>query len=1086
MKKFLLVCFSFVFVLSAWAQERVVSGKVTAQEDASALPGVNVVLKGTTNGTVTDADGNFKLNVPAAGGSLVFSFIGLQTTEVAVGDRSVIDVGLGLDVQQLTEVVVTAQGITRDQKSLGYAQTTISSALLANKPETDVARALQGRTPGLQILNSSGMAGSSSKISIRGNSSITGINSPLWVVNGVPISTDQNDINGQGQNNFVDGNIAPSRFLDIDPNNIESISVLRGLSATTLYGSQGRNGVILVTTKTGSSKGSKNKFDGSITQSYFTVKAVIPEFQDKWANGFDGAYGEFYSNWGNVMNGTPQRFNHPYYEHRLMFPEFPEFQTAAATLLPGQTIPGYIPAPAPNNVKDFFRTGSSATTSLSLGASSDYGSINFSYSHLNETGFVQHNGVKRDNISLGGTAKLTDRLTLTNVFNFARTDFQTPPTAAGDASNTFGGGPSIFANLFFTPRNIDLMNWPYEDKVTKGSVYYRNTKGITNPRWIEQNARQTSITNRFFSSTNFNYKIADWVNVSYRLGLDTYSDFQTYYNNKSNDAGFSANLTPGAYRTATGISTIQDHSVLVNLNKDISSDLNINGVLGYNYRQNDFRQEGLESLGQVVFGLQEHRNFTSTLPRTWRGDQLNYQTKSAIQGVFVDANLGYKNMLYVGLAARNDWASVLEKDNRSQFYPSGSIAFLPTAAFPNFASSVLDFLKIRAAYGSSANFGSPYNTRPYLTLNTQTRVDGTGNVVSSALPSLLANPNLKPELLTETEFGIEAGMFDNKLKLNASYYNRLAKDQIIQRTLDYSTGFGFTFINAGSISNKGIELSVTVTPIKSSNWRWDITGNYTKNVSLVKSLPDGSKSILVAGFSDLGNFAIEGKPLNVIQGTYVPKAPDGQLLINSTGSYEISSDVAVIADPNPKWFGSLLTSLSYKSISFGMQWDYVSGGQIFSYSAATMVGRGVSKDLQDFDPTLPLILPGVIEQKDGSGNVTGYTPNTIPLTTAGVFFNNTIVGGSADDRGVYDASRVRFREVSLGYTLPKAWVSRLKLTGINISAVGNNLWFNAINAPKYARADFDRTASGAGNGAGFDYLGGPSARRYGVNVKINF
>ena len=1082
MKKFLLVCFSFVIALSALAQDRVVSGKVTAAEDGSALPGVNVVLKGTTNGTVTDTNGSYKLTVPATGGSLLFSFIGLQTQEIPIGDRTVVDISLGLDVTQLTEVVVTSQGILREQKALGYATTTISSALLANKPETDIGRALQGRTPGLQILNASGLAGSASKISIRGNSSITGNNSPLWVVNGVPINTDQNDVNSS----FVDGAIAPSRFLDIDPNNIESISVLRGLSATTLYGSQGRNGVILVTTKTASSKGQQNKFEGSITQSYFAVEAIIPEFQNKWANGFDGAYGEFYSNWGPLMNGVPQRFNHPYYEHRNTFPKFPEFKTSASTLLPGETIPGYIPLPAPNNVKDFFQTGSSSTTSLTLNSKNEFGNLNFSYSHLGETGFIKNNELTRDNFSFGGNAKLTDKLSLTNTFNFAKTAFQTPPTAAGDASNTFGGGPSVFANLFFTPRNIDLMNWPWEDPVTKGSVYYRNTKGITNPRWILENARQTNVTNRFFSSSSLNYKLADWINASYRLGYDTYSEFQTYYNNKSGDAGFSGALTPGAFRTTTGISTVQDHSVLVNINKDLSSDLNISGVIGYNYRKNNYRQEGLESLGQVVYGLQEHRNFTSTLPRDWRGSQLNFQTNSAIQGVFFDANLGFKNMLYVGLSARNDWASVLEKENRSQFYPSGSIAFLPTAAFPNFAADVLDFLKIRAAYGSSANFGTPYNTRPYLSLNSQTRVDGLGNVISSSLPALLANPSLKPELLTEAEVGIEAQLFEKRIRLDVSYYDRNAKNQIIQRTLDYSTGFGSTFINAGTISNKGFEAALTVIPIRRGNFAWDVTANFTKNVSLVKSLPDGSKSILVSGFSNLGNFAIEGQPLNVIQGTSVPKDPDGNLIVSSTGSYEISNDIGVIADPNPKWFGSLITSLSYKSITFGMQWDYVSGGQIFSYSAATMIGRGVSRDLENFDPTLPLILPGVIEQTDGSGNVTGYKPNDIPLTTAGVFFNNTIVGGSASDRGVYDASRVRFREISLGYSLPQSWVSKLKLRSVNISAVGNNLWFNAINAPKYAKADFDRTAYGAGNGAGFDFLGGPSAKRYGVNVKINF
>ncbi|MFM7852598.1 MAG: carboxypeptidase-like regulatory domain-containing protein, partial [Flammeovirgaceae bacterium] len=269
MKNFLLVCFSFCFVLSVWAQERVITGRVTSADDGSSLPGVNVVVKGTTNGTVTDADGKYSLSIPSSNSSLVFSFIGLKTTEVAVGERSVVDVQLGSDVTQLTEVVVTAQGIEKEQKAIGFAQTTISSAMLANKPETDIGRALQGRTPGLLALNSSGLAGSGTKINLRGISSIGNDTQPLWVVNGVPINTSTNDIN----TDFRDGQVSPTRFLDLDPNNIESMSVLRGLQATTLYGSQGRNGVILVTTKTGAGKG-QQKFEGSVNQSYFTVEAV--------------------------------------------------------------------------------------------------------------------------------------------------------------------------------------------------------------------------------------------------------------------------------------------------------------------------------------------------------------------------------------------------------------------------------------------------------------------------------------------------------------------------------------------------------------------------------------------------------------------------------------------------------------------------------------------------------------------------------------------------------------------------------------------------------------------------------------------
>lgn len=1070
MKKYLLTCFALVFAFSLWAQDRTVSGKVTSSEDGSALPGVNVVIKGTTNGTVTDADGNFKLTVTGSAPSLVFSFIGLTTTEIPIGERTVVDVQLTLDVQQLSEVVVTAQGVQRDAKALGYATTTISSELLAEKPETDVGRALQGRTPGLQILSSSGLAGSGSRVNIRGNSSITGNTQPLWVVDGVPINTSSNDINSS----FRDGQVAPTRFLDIDPNNIESISILRGLSATTTYGSQGRNGVILVTTKTGAKGSKQNKFQGSVSQSYFISEAVIPEYQNKWANGFDGAYGEFFSNWGSLFNDQPSGVRHPYWEHRALFPEYPEFGITGGT-----TDAGYIPVAQPNNVADFFKKGSSSTTSINLGASNQFGSLAISYSHLDEKGFIKNNELIRDNFSLGGNAKLTDKLTLASTFNFVRTNFQTPPSAAGEGSNSVGG-PSIFSNLFYTPRNIDLTNWPWENPVTHGSVYYRNNASITNPYWLLNNSLQTSITNRFFSSSSLKYDVTDWLNVTYRLGLDTYTEDQTYYVNKGG-VGFDSNLTPGAYRSQSSNNTIYDHSVLIGIEKELNQDFDLTGLVGWNFRDNKLRRSGLESLGQVVYGLVEHRNFTSTQAKTFRGVNLNGVENSSIAGVFFDANLGYKEYLYVGISGRNDWSSTLEKENRSLFYPGGSVAFVPTAAFPNMAAEVLDFLKLRVAYGTSANFGSPYNTRPTLTLNAQTRSDHLGNVVTSGQTQLLSNKDLKPELLKELEFGIESKLLQNRVSLDLSIYNRTAEDQIIERPLDPSTGYTDVFINAGTIQNKGIEMSLGGTIIKAGDFTWDVTLNYTRNRSLVKELPEGSEEILVNGYSNRGNFAIKGKPLNVIKGSYVERAPDGQLIVNESGDYQAAAEIGIIADPNPDWLGSAITSVRWKGLTFGMQWDYVHGGQTFSFTAATMVGRGVAKDLESFDPTLPLILPGVLENSDGT-----FRPNDIPLTTSGLFFGNGIIGGAPDDRGIYDATRFRFREISLAYSLPNSITSKLKVKGINISLVGNNLWFRAVNAPKYAHADFDRTAFGANNGAGFDYLGGPSARKYGVNLKVSF
>jgi TonB-linked SusC/RagA family outer membrane protein len=1063
MKKYLLTWCALAFALFSFAQERTITGRVSSSEDGTALPGVNVVVKGTTNGTVTDTEGNYKLTVPSGDASLVFSFIGLLTQEVPIGDRTTLDVQLTLDVKQLSEVVVTAQGIERERKALGYASTTISSADLANKPETDVGRALQGRTPGLQILNSSGMAGAGSKINIRGISSVNGNTQPLWVVDGIPINTSTNDSN----TDFRDGNIAPSRFIDIDPNNIASINILRGLSATTLYGSLGRNGVILVTTKSGASSKQQQKFEASVSQSYFVIQAILPEYQNKWANGFDGDYGEFFSNWGSLFSNNVAVGKHPYYEHRALFPDHPEFNDAT----------GYVPKPAPNNVKDFFKKGSSSNTSLNLGFKGENSSLNLNYSHLDESGYIQNNNMKRDNLALGGTAHLTKKLSITSTFNFVRTEIKSPPTGAGTGSNSTGG-PSVFANLFYVPRNIDLMNWPYENPITHASVYYRNGNDVTNPRWLLSNAQQTSKTNRFFANVSLNYDLTSWLKASYRLGLDTYSEKQTYWLNKGS-VGYPTEaqlLSNGLYRSVNFLNTIVDHTFMLSINKEIATDLDLTGVVGFNARTDTNEQSGLESSGQVVYGLIEHRNFANTTSRDFRGNNLNKTMRRTWAGAYFDMGLGYKDFLYVNLTGRNDWSTTLEKANRSLFYPGASLSFIPTTAFPDFASGVLEFLKLRAAYGTSANFPEPYNTRPYLAINAQASQDVQGVVSTQGIPTVLANKNLKPELLTEIEFGLEAQLLDNLAKVDLSYYNRQAKDQILNRSLDPSTGYQTTLINAGSIRNKGVELGLTISPFRKGDFHWDVRVNYTKNISKVESLPEGSKEILIGGFTNLGNFAIEGQPFNVIQGNYTQRNDKGEYLVDENGNWVISNDIKVIANPNPKWLGSLISDMNYKGINFGFQWDYVNGGQVYSYTAATMVGRGVAKDLEAFNPGLPLILPGV-KQSDG-------TPNDLPVTTSGMFFGNSIIGGSANDRGVFDATRIRLREVKLGYSLPSSVTTKLGVRGINISFLGSNLWFRAINAPKYARADFDRTAFGVGNGAGFDFLGGPSARRYGVNLRI--
>ena len=926
------------------------------------------------------------------------------------------------------------------------------------------------------------MAGSGSKINIRGISTVSGNSQPLWVIDGVPVNSggNQNDNNL----NFQDGQVSPNRFFDFDPNNVETINVLRGLSATTLYGSQGRNGVILVTTKAGSNNKNAPKFQASVSTSQFIIEAVLPEFQNKWGNGFDGDYGEFFSNWGSVFNGQSptvpggNKPRHPYYEWRNVFPDVADFKIPGGPASNPATV-GYIPAAQPNNIKDYFQKGSASNTSISLGGRSDFGNLNFSYSHLDEKGYLKNNNVQRDNFSLGGNAKLTDKFTIGSTFNFVRSDVESPPIGNGQGNNS-DGGPSVFANLYFTPRNIDLTNWPSQHPVTGANVYYRNTNGITNPRWVLNNSRQTSVTNRFFSSINLNYQLTDWLKLTYRLGLDTYSEKQTNELNKGS-VGYPADsqiLSQGMYRTISVNNTIVDHSAIASMHKKINGDLDFNALAGFNARTDTYEQIGSESTGQVVFGLMEHRNFSTSTTRDFRNNNLSNKSSRTWLGAYFDAGIGYKNYLYVNVTGRNDWTSTLEKANNSLFYPGVSASFIPTAAFPGFAAGVLDFLKIRMGYGTSANFPSPYNTRGTLPIQAAYQSDRLGNVSTQEQSFSLANANLKPELQTELEFGIETQMLDNRAKLDFSVYSRTAKNQIIGRSLDNSTGYQTTLINAGEISNKGIELGVTITPIRSNAVVWNIRGTLTKNVSKVVSLPDGSKEINIGGYSNLGNFAIEGQPFNLIKGQSTVKNADGQSLVDAQGNYVISADAQIIGNPNPKWLGSVMSDVTWKGVTFAFQIDYVHGGDVYATTPAVLIGRGISKDLQSFDPGLPLILPGV---KESDGSV-----NDIVLTTAGVFYGQSVVGSNARNTAIYDGSRVRLREVSLGYNLPKNWISKLSMRSANISFVGSNMWWKAINAPKYTHVDLDRTSFGTGNGAGFEFLGGPSAKRYGVNLRLTF
>ena len=608
MRKFLLVLFSCAFVLSSWAQERTISGKVSSQDDGSGLPGVNVLLKGTSNGTVTDVEGNYKLAVPSSGGRLVFSFIGFTTEEVEIGERTVVDAGLTTDIRQLTEVVVTAQAIQQDKRALGYSVTSISGNVVAQKPEGDLARLLQGKIPGVNITSTGGVSGTGTNIIIRGYTTITGNKQPLWIVDGVPFNSNTN-----AQGNFLSGNQAtPSRFLDLDPNNIERIDVLKGLSAAVLYGEQGRNGVMIVTTKNARKK--KEKFEVNLNQSYYVTQiASAPELQNNYGNGFDQNWGFFFSNWGPKFGaiGTRDSIPHPLSNApaaiRNQFPEFLGKNVKYQAF--------------PNNVKGFFKDGFSSNTSINVNGSSENMSYNASVSYLEDEGFIPNNTLRKLNFGLGFNANVTPKFTVSTSFNYAGTDQATPPISAGNGSGTAGSGVSIFADVFYTPRNIDLMGLPFETPVTHQSAYYRAGNDIQNPRWTAKYTLSTNDVKRFFGRTSFSYKLMEGLEITYRVGLDTYTEYQQYMVNK----GGPQNIN-GLYRTVTAQNTIWNHDVFVSYNHSLNQDFSLNFVVGLNNRRDLYTQDGQESAQQVVFGFMNHSNFlTHSNVNSFVGSNMNFQ-----------------------------------------------------------------------------------------------------------------------------------------------------------------------------------------------------------------------------------------------------------------------------------------------------------------------------------------------------------------------------------------------------------------------------------------------------------------------------
>ncbi|MCB2407496.1 SusC/RagA family TonB-linked outer membrane protein [Hymenobacter sp. BT178] len=1068
---------SLTLIGRAWAQNRSISGRVLDATTNDGLPGVSVLVKGNSIGTATNAEGTYTLSVPADATTLVFKQLGYGSQERAITNSNTIDVTLSVNTEQLNEVVVTALGISREKRALGYAIADISADQLVQKSEPDAIRALAGKVTGVNVTSASSTPGGSTRIIIRGNTSLTRTNGPLFVIDGVPFDNRQFD----SDNVLIEGTVNSNRAVDIDPNNIESQTILKGAAAAALYGSRAAGGVILITTKTGSRQRGAKGIQLGYSSSYSIENvAGLPEYQNSYGTGANFV-GPFTTNgsWGPRF-GSPQAptsIPHPQAGNPA-FPNIPD----------GATIPYQA---APNNVKDFFNTGRLFDNSITLTGNSDNAKFTTVLSRSDNEGIIPNSSFVRTNISAGGSGNF-QKLTVGGNVSYTNSA-QRGPLVGGSSAQ---GGSSALSRLMFMPRNLDLQGLPNTNPVTNGSVFGWLSEQADNPIWSTTNNSYTSRVDRVAANLNGSYAIKEWLTLSYTGGVNTYTDARRSTIRPGNT---------GKYGTGRIVEdnlqlTELEQTLLLTFDKNLTEDISLRALVGNQINQRQFEAKSFLGTGIIVFGIDNLGNTTAVQPY---GPQFE---KRRLMGLLSEVGVGYKDWAFLNATARRDQSSTLNKNGeigntgKGFFYysASGSLVFSEALnlELPWFSSG-----KVRASYARVGNDADPYDagltryvSNPRYGNNVGTTDFPFNGIPALALSSEIGNPALTPEFTKEVEFGTDLAFLKNRFVINASVYDRRTTSQIGKVTLPSATGYGVLITNFGEISNKGVELAATVIPVDLGGFRWSSTFNFTHNKNMVESLTDGLDLLVIdPGFgSGLVQPILQpGQPYGALYGSNVDRDDQGNVLIDpTTGRMIPALDPKIIGNPNPQFLMGFINQFSYKGITLNTLIDYRKGGSIYSTTLQQELGRGVTRDTEDRDQLL--VIKGVQGNPSTHQPIRDTNGNTIPNNTA-ISLNDYYFGvGSAAINGtaeqsIYDATTVRLREITLGYDLPKSLLQKTPFGSINVSVSGRNLWWYSPNIPKYTNFDPETSTFNSGsNVQGIEYTNTPSVRRYGINLRVNF
>ncbi|TAH20552.1 MAG: SusC/RagA family TonB-linked outer membrane protein [Cytophagales bacterium] len=1098
MKRLLLVGILSVFFFGYLsAQDRTISGTVTSGEDKSTLPGVNVVAKGTNVGVITDMDGKYKLSVPAGVTKLLFSFVGFTSQEVEIGNQTTIDIALAPDTKQLSEIVVTAIGIQREKKALGYAVANLGGEKMQQISEPDAVRGMQGKMAGVNIQGSGGAPGQSTKINIRGNSSLTGNTQPLFVVDGIPfdnqVSQDGNGATAGAATNTQSTN----RAFDIDPNNIESMTVLKGAAAAALYGSRATNGVIVITTKASKKKTNKGLEVTFNSSASLEKIAGIPVYQDVYGQGSNQVYnGGFIGNWGSPFAEYVDQINSKYgtnYSKVIVpgYPEgtvphpmvgipytsaryrgvFPEFLDANGNAIP-------VPYKPNDIVGGFFQDGYLVENSLNVASGTEKGSMVATVSRMTNEGIMPGSKSSRTNLSFGGQGALANGLIVAGNVNYVNTTVGGPPSAAGAfADYGTAGAPSIYSRLFYLPRNFDLNNYPFENPADQSNVFYR---ALDNPRWLAKYASYNSNVNRVYGNMTLSYDVLPWLNLVAKGGVNTYAENRRIISPRG--GVFDA---LGTVITTDLGNTEMDYNFIATASKDFTEDLGLRAIVGYNMNQRDYYFRSTRGANIISTGL----NLTNSTSSQFSDS--DFKRKQRFYAVYTDISLTYKDYLFFNFVARNDWTSTLPQGSNSYFYPGASVSFVLSEAL-GIESKWLNYAKLRASITKVGNEPRPYLTSTFYNINQPFTTAGGSIQNQASLSNTLGNPNLKPEFTTETEFGGEFKLVNSRVNVDITYFNRTSTQQLVQSAVAPSSGFTSYWTNAGEIQNKGWEIGLDLTPVQLDNgFRWNMYAAFTRIRSLVKDAGPAGQ-IIIEGFGINGVQTIHknGEQYGQIFAPKNARDASGNLLINpNDGLPFILPQSDIVGNPNPNFLLGITNTLSWKGISLSALLDWKQGGQMYSFTAASLLLRGQLKGSEDREALR--VIPGVL------GNTATYEPllggdgqpikNTIGTSAFASHFSNGYGAYGAAETNIYDVTTIRLRELRLSYEFPKSILSKTPFGSARISFSGRNLWWKSPNMLKNLNFDPEVLAQAAdSNVQGFDLGATPTTRRYGVNLTVTF